>query len=210
MNDEVKEVKEEGLVETLATEGGADAEQGGVEEPVVEEKMVPQSKVNELVGRARQEGRESAMRELLDKYGVGDDAELDDIFGRGQKYDILNDEYESEKANYRATAQENALLKSGADEDRWEDIKLILGGHGLDVTVENIAEFAETHPEWLKAKARVAEPVTVEEAKKAADRLEDKEKSEKVSVIKKFGSSASTPKKDTIDEEEYAMSMFGM
>lgn len=220
MEDEKKvlgeeEVKEEGLVETLATEGGDGAEQSGAEEPKPSEKMVPQSKVNELVGRARQEGRESAMRELFDKYGVENAEELDEVFARGQQYDILNDTYESERGNFRSVAQENALLRSGADEDRWDDIKLILGGRGLDVTLENIEEYAKTHPEWLKVKPDVSDDglkqITKRDAEAVAEKLLVKDAGDKkVAVLGKFGGSAAVPKRETIDEEEFGLSLFGV
>ena len=121
-------------------------------EPEVEqqpaEKMLTQSQVNELVGRARQEGRESALRELYGRYGVSDDAELDDVFGKGQAYYDLDDEYQAQGASMKALMAENALLKSKVDESRWDDIKLILGGKGIDITPENIEAMIPSHPEW--------------------------------------------------------------
>lgn len=139
-----------------------------VDDSVVEpepEKMLTQSQVNELVGRARQEGRESALRELYVRYGVSGDEELGDIFGRGQAYFDLDDEFKAQGDSYRATLAENALLKSRADESRWEDIKLILGGKGLDVTMENIESLIPSHPEWRTTPQpqgqAVADPVMV-------------------------------------------------
>lgn len=139
-----------------------------VEEEQVEEKMLSQSQVNELVGRARQEGRESALKELekikndsmlegrngyisemLSKYGVSDESELDNIFGNGQAYDSLNEDYLSQTNSLREMMAENALLKSKVRSDKFEDIKLILGGKGLDVTVDNIEAMLPTHPEWV-------------------------------------------------------------
>ena len=124
-------------------------EEIGVEEkPVQQEKMLTQSQVNELVGRARQEGRESAMKELLERYGVSNDVELNDVFGKGQTYDDLNEEFLSQGNSYKAALAENALLKSKISPDRWEDVKLILTGKGLDVTTDNIESMVMTHPEW--------------------------------------------------------------
>ena len=117
-----------------------------VEQP--QEKMLTQSQVNDLVGRARQEGRMSAMKELLERYGVGDESELNDVFGRGQAYDSLNDEFTNTSHLYNEVMAENALLKTQVDTDRWEDVKLILGGKGLDITEENINALLPSHPEW--------------------------------------------------------------
>lgn len=149
----------EGSADNSVEETPAASEDDSVVEPEPE-KMLTQSQVNELVGRARQEGRESALRELYGRYGVSGDEELGDIFGRGQAYFDLDDEFKAQGDSYRATLAENALLKSRADESRWEDIKLILGGKGLDVTMENIESLIPSHPEWRTTQA-VADPVMV-------------------------------------------------
>lgn len=118
-------------------------------EPI--EKTFTQSQVNEMVGKARMEGRDSAMKALYGRYGVNGDSELDDMFGRGQAYDVLNDEYRTQGDQYRQVMAENALLKSKVDENRWDDIKLILGGKGLDISQENIESLIPSHPEWRGA-----------------------------------------------------------
>lgn len=159
---------DEGSVEETPEESPTTSVDDSVDDSVVEpepEKMLTQSQVNELVGRARQEGRESALRELYGRYGVSGDEELGDIFGRGQAYFDLDDEFKAQGDSYRATLAENALLKSRADESRWEDIKLILGGKGLDVTMENIESLIPSHPEWRTTPQpqgqAVADPVMV-------------------------------------------------
>lgn len=139
------ESEPEAEVETEETEQ-PEAEPEAEQQPA--EKMLTQSQVNELVGRARQEGRESALRELYGRYGVSDDAELDDVFGKGQAYYDLDDEYQAQGASMKALMAENALLKSKVDESRWDDIKLILGGKGIDITPENIEAMIPSHPEW--------------------------------------------------------------
>ena len=153
------ESSNEASADNSAEETPAASEDDSVVEPEPE-KMLTQSQVNELVGRARQEGRESALRELYGRYGVSGDEELGDIFGRGQAYFDLDDEFKAQGDSYRAALAENALLKSRADESRWEDIKLILGGKGLDVTMENIESLIPSHPEWRTTQA-VADPVMV-------------------------------------------------
>lgn len=132
--------------ETEQPEAEPEVEPEAEQQPA--EKMLTQSQVNELVGRARQEGRESALRELYGRYGVSDDAELDDVFGKGQAYYDLDDEYQAQGASMKALMAENALLKSKVDESRWDDIKLILGGKGIDITPENIEAMIPSHPEW--------------------------------------------------------------
>lgn len=124
-------------------------------EPQPVEQTFTQSRVNELVGRARQEGRESALKELFNRYGVNTDDELNEVFGRGQAYDGLNDEYSAMNNSYKELSIENALLKSEVAPERYEDVKLILTGKGYDVTVENIAMLLPSHPEWKGANTAV-------------------------------------------------------
>ena len=194
---EAEETKEEGATEPETTEE-EEVQAEEAEEKPVEEKMLTQSQVNELVGRARQEGRESAMKELLTRYGVGDEAEMGEVFGKGQAYDSLNDEYTGVNASYKEVMAENALLKSNIDMSRWNDVKLILGGSGLEVTEENIAEMLPSHPEW-KANGVVS---TFEENGNTAP------EEPKKSVIRKLGSEVSK-QEDGISEEEKFRKLFG-
>lgn len=177
MNNEEKEIleiKEEENGDTLtpSDEVVENQEQPIHEEPLVEEepelnldennedlvepepepeapKMFDQNYVNDLVGRTRIEARDKAMRSLYDRYGVDTEDELNEIFGRGQSYNILNNDYNDLSTRYSDVMAENALLKSKTDESRWDDIRLILKGKGLDITPENIAMELTTHPEWM-------------------------------------------------------------
>lgn len=121
-----------------------------VEEEV--EKTLTQSQVNELIGNTRTETRDKTraevMQEFYNRYGVSGDDELNDIFGRGQNYDILNDNYTMQGNQLRDVLAENALLKSGISESRWGDAKAILASKGLEVNQENILSELVTHPEW--------------------------------------------------------------
>lgn len=116
------------------------------------ERMLTQSQVNELVGRARQEGREAGRKEVMDelygRYGVSTDNEMNDIFGKGQGYDLLNDDYNTLNGKFSDLSAENALLKSKIVDNRWDDVKAILKSKGMDISVENIAQELATHPEW--------------------------------------------------------------
>lgn len=164
-------------------------------EPVEEEKMLTQSQVNEIVGRARQEGRESAMRELYGRYGVSGDEELDEVFGNGQRYSDLDDEYRVQGDSMRALQAENALLKTKVDEARWGDIKLILGGKGLEITPENIEAEIPSHPEWRKAEGPEAGEAQEQEP----------------TVLRKLGGEAKSADDDEREnEQEQAMKLFGL
>lgn len=181
------------------------------------EKMLTQSQVNELVGRARQEGRESALRELYGRYGVSGDSELNDVFGRGQAYVTLDDDFKAEQSSNKALLAENALLKTKVDESRWEDIKAILGSKNMDITPENIEAEIPTHPEWRQMAAAAAQPQQQPQAQPQPqqDSLQPQpqQQPQQQAVLRKLGSE-STAKDggngdDEESEKERAMKLFG-
>lgn len=187
------ESEPEPIAEEVPTEG----------EPVQPEKMLTQSQVNELVGRARQEGRESAMRELYGRYGVSSDEEMNDVFGRGQTYAALDDEYNKQKESMVQLMTENALLKSNIDAARWDDVKYILKGKGYEVTPENIEAEIASHPEWRT----VTPPQTAVAA--PADQNQPQPQQQPPTVLRRLGSEA-TVKDDSADEEDRVRNLFGM
>lgn len=175
------------------------------------EKMLTQSQVNELVGRARQEGRESALKELYGRYGVSGDSELNDVFGRGQAYLTLDDDFKAEQSSNKALLAENALLKTKVDESRWEDIKAILGSKNMDITPENIEAEIPTHPEWRQQIAAAAQPQQQQPQQPQQDSLQPQPQQQ--AVLRKLGSE-STAKDggngdDEESEKERAMKLFG-
>lgn len=176
------------------------------------EKMLTQSQVNELVGRARQEGRESALRELYGRYGVSGDSELNDVFGRGQAYVTLDDDFKAEQSSNKALLAENALLKTKVDESRWEDIKAILGSKNMDITPENIEAEIPTHPEWRQMAAAAAQPQQQPQAQPQPQQ-DSLQPQAQQAVLRKLGSE-STAKDggngdDDESEQERAMKLFG-
>lgn len=175
------------------------------------EKMLTQSQVNELVGRARQEGRESALRELYGRYGVSGDSELNDVFGRGQAYVTLDDDFKAEQSSNKALLAENALLKTKVDESRWEDIKAILGSKNMDITPENIEAEIPTHPEWRQIAAAQPQQQPQSQPQPQQDSLQPQQQQQ--AVLRKLGSE-STAKDggngdDEESEKERAMKLFG-
>lgn len=176
------------------------------------EKMLTQSQVNELVGRARQEGRESALKELYGRYGVSGDSELNDVFGRGQAYVTLDDDFKAEQSSNKALLAENALLKTKVDESRWEDIKAILGSKNMDITPENIEAEIPTHPEWRQQMAAQPQQQPQAQPQPQQDSLQPQPQQQQA-VLRKLGSE-STAKDggngdDDESEQERAMKLFG-
>lgn len=179
------------------------------------EKMLTQSQVNELVGRARQEGRESALKELYGRYGVSGDSELNDVFGRGQAYLTLDDDFKAEQSSNKALLAENALLKTKVDESRWEDIKAILGSKNMDITPENIEAEIPTHPEWRQT-VSVQQQSQVQAQPQQDSPFQAQaqpQPQQQQAVLRKLGSE-STAKNggngdDEESEKEQAMRLFG-
>lgn len=137
--------------------------------PIVEEngvtetsyKTFTQDDVDKLVGDTRIKTREKTFRYIYDRYGVKDEEELDSLVANAQRYDTQKEMYESDKASWEAEKEENtkklgemsetiALMQSGVDKDRYEDVKLILKGKGMPISLENIEAEMATHPEWKK------------------------------------------------------------
>ncbi len=174
-------------------------------------KYVPQSKVNEIAAQARKEGRESAMRELLLRYGVGSNDELDDLFGKGQSYTDLDNDFNIQNSYYRDALAENALLKTGINQDRWEDVKLILGGKNLEITPENIESHLASHPEWKGNNAVEKKALTPEMAQGYMDNIGNRMNvvnNDKPTTLKKLGNEAS-PVQPEMTEEELARKLYG-
>ena len=175
------------------------------------EKMLTQSQVNELVGRARQEGRESALKELYGRYGVSGDSELNDVFGRGQAYLTLDDDFKAEQSSNKALLAENALLKTKVDESRWEDIKAILGSKNMDITPENIEAEIPTHPEWRQT-VSVQQQQQQQAQQPQQDSLQAQQPQQQA-VLRKLGSESTAKNGENGDDEESeqerAMKLFG-
>ena len=216
-NIESNEVPTEGEGESEEVEPESDpepiAEEAPTEgEPVQPEKMLTQSQVNELVGRARQEGRESAMRELYGRYGVSSDEEMNDVFGRGQTYAALDDEYNKQKESMVQLMTENALLKSNIDAARWDDVKYILKGKGYEVTPENIEAEIASHPEWRTVTptptAVAAAPADDQNQPQPQPQQTQQQAQQPPTVLRRLGSEATV--KDDVDEEDRVRNLFGM
>lgn len=198
----------EGEEQQQPIDDGADGGTPNEGEPVPPEKMLTQSQVNELVGRARQEGRESAMRELYGRYGVSNDEEMNDVFGRGQTYAALDDEYNKQKESMVQLMTENALLKSNIDAARWDDVKYILKGKGYEVTPENIEAEIASHPEWRTA---VTPPTAVAGGGSAiADPNQAQPQQQPPTVLRRLGSEATVRDESADTEEDRVRNLFGM
>ena len=138
--------KEEEVADTQSAREGESGKEAPTETKAVDERaekpMFTQSQVDELVGKARQEGRqkgyESAMTELRERYGVDGDDDLDRIFANGGRFDELSSRYEKSGKELAEVRAELALARSGIVPERQSDARAILAGNGMDVSEETL------------------------------------------------------------------------
>lgn len=188
--------------------------------PVVEENGVTetpartftQEELNDITGKTRVETRDKTFRYIYDRYGVNDEAGLDELVGNAQRYDSLQEQYNNDKKAWTDSSnardkeladikEQVALMQSGIDKERYEDAKLILKGKGLEVSLDNINQEMATHPEWSgktaeeanKPYAKTGEPI-------------ETTPNEPVTKVSVLGNEPTTSTGDS--EEERAMRMF--
>lgn len=183
-----------------------------VEEPQTAEKLFTQSQVNDLVGKTRMETREQTYRAIYGRYGVDDEAGMDELIGNAQRYDTVRDEYDSARKNWENTdlmrnnelaevKEHVALLESGIDRSRFDDAKAIIKAKGLEVNVENIENELATHPEWKGKTA--GEEINPNFHKSPT--AEPQVTPTPTSTIKVLGNEGSSDSNHGMSEEEYAM-----
>lgn len=183
--------------------------------PEVEKAIFTQSQVNKLAGKAREEGRASALKELFARYGVADENELNGIFGKGQTYDDLNEEYAAQGNSVREVRAENALLRTNIVPERWDDVKAILGTKGLEISQENITAELATHPEWrgssvaVETEKKPFSPEMGEQLKNTPTQKPDATES-KMSPLRRLGTENGENESPEISEEKKILSMFGL
>lgn len=210
-------VEEQSLTpETPDTPEVASVNDSGLEENPfsldgVATKMFTQSQVDEIAGKTRVDTREKTFRYIYGRYGVDSEEQLDELVGRAQKFDLLQEDFDAQKKSWEEhntqrdrelveIKEQVALMQSGIDSNRYEDAKLILKGKGLEVNLENIERELATHPEWRKVSSGTSEEeeknfVKVDETKTITPT--------QVSKVSVLGNEASSY--DGESEEDYAL-----
>lgn len=202
---EPEKPEEQGLEET------PEAQAEGEAEPKEEEqRMFTQEQVNELVGKARAEGRkrgyEQAKTEALQRYNVDSDDQLDSLFANGSRYTELSERFKDSGNRLKDAQTELALVKSRIVPERQSDVKAILGANGLEVTEENIAALLPTHPEWTAQAVQAPQQGQPQPQQAAPNQEKEWEPQE---PIDKLGIEPSRSKEPTEEEQrEKAMKMF--
>lgn len=124
------------------------------EEKISESETTPstftQDQVNELVGKARIEGRDSALKKLREEYGLEDINNLGEMIGKAQQYDFVNGEYENANKELGTYRQKDVLNQADVDPARYDDVLVHFKGKGIELTPETLATELNTHKEWMK------------------------------------------------------------
>ena len=193
------------------------------EPPIIEEdgaietsyKTFTQDDVDKLVGETRVKTREKTFNYIYNRYGVKNEEELDSLVANAQRYDTLKEETDNERAGWEternerdgkltSMSEEIALMKSGVDSNRYEDVKLILKGKGLEVTTENIEAELATHPEWISKEEKEEEAV-------APTPINPEEPAPTPTVTTRIKALGNEPKPaPSMSEEEQAEKLFKM
>lgn len=218
-----EEIEDAGMANTgdeenAVTETVEESSESDINAPIEEEippaeKLFTQSQVNDLVGKTRMETREQTYRAIYGRYGVDDEAGMDELVGNAQRYETLHDEYDSAKKNWEtsdlartselAEVKEHvALLESGIDRNRFDDAKAIIKSKGLEVSVETIQNELATHPEW-KGNSAPMEPVNPNFHKDP--NATPQETPSPKSTIQVLGNEGSSDTNSGMSEEEFAM-----
>jgi hypothetical protein len=173
-------------------------------------KTFTQSQVDEIAGKTRFETREKTFRYIYGRYGVNSEEELDELVGRGQRFELLQEEFDTSKKDWdnhnmlrdkelADIKEQVALMQSGIDSNRYEDAKFILKGKGLDISLENIEKELGTHPEWKK----ILPETTSEHADKFVKNSESTVPTQKISKLSVLGNDEQNYQGES--EEDYAL-----
>ena len=230
----VTSTEEEVATDTIGDNGVAGIEvsvgENPIQEtPIIEEngatetsyKTFTQDDVDKLVGETRVKTREKTFNYIYNRYGVKNEEELDSLVANAQRYDTLKEdsdmarkEWETERnerdGKLTELSEEIALMKSGVDADRYEDVKLILRGKGMDVTAENIEAELATHPEWI-SKGTNEESVETPSPVAPVENTVDGEQPQPVTTTTRIKTLGNEPKPaPAMSEEEEAEKLFKM
>jgi hypothetical protein len=192
-----------------------------------QEKMIPQSEVNRILqarlAEVKAKAREEAIRELKEqterdvrngyytKYGVDSDDELDGLFANGQKYGVLNSACGETQKELEFERAENALLRSGIKEDRFDDVRAWAQFNNQPITPETIQSGLQTHPEWLGTAPETVPAGGVQGLDRQSPQMSaNYVQSQKPSVIQKVGSDPGSQADTELSEKQRAFAAMGI
>lgn len=133
--EEQEQVVEQAAVETPATTNEDTPS-------VPTEETFTQDRVNEIV----QERLARASQKVLERYGVNNLEELDEIVKNTQNW---HDEFDRVTIANKELTKNNLFLKNNIDPAKYDDINIYFKGAELEFEEDVFSDVLAKHPEWL-------------------------------------------------------------
>lgn len=179
MQEEIEKTQ----VEEVVTVGNEEQEPKVQEEVKTSEGTFTQEQVNEIV-RAR---LERSQARIFNRYGVKNKIELDNLIGKAQSYQVMNERYALIKDENSGLKQELAFLKNNINPERKDDIMAYFKGKEIEFSNDNLVNELATHPEWLNPVQVDDKPKTTIQILGNGNELQEEKPNEKDVMAKYFG-----------------------
>lgn len=186
----MEEIKQEETVDTATT----DVETSTTENEEVKEaenseqketpKSFTQEQVNEMVKSRLDRDRKS----MFKRYGVEDRKGLDELIGKAQSYQMMEERYNASQTELAELRESNLFLKNNINPDRYDDVRTYFKGKELELNADNLANELSSHSEWIAKKGEEAKPKTTIQ----------------------FMGNESPKEKPSVNERDMAMELFGL
>lgn len=104
------------------------------------EKLFNQGQVDEFIT--------NRLNRLYKRYGAENKAQLDEMVGKAQSYDIMKERYEGLSNENSQLKEQIAFLKNSISPERYDDVRAYFKGKGLEFNNDNLVQELNGHPEW--------------------------------------------------------------
>ncbi len=105
------------------------------------EKTFNQEQVNDFV-RER-------LNKIYKRYGVENKQGLDELVGKAQSYNIMEERYNNAMNELSSLKEANAFMKNNINPDKYDDVRAYFKGKGLEFNEENLVNELQNHGEWV-------------------------------------------------------------
>ncbi len=105
------------------------------------EKTFNQEQVNDFV-RER-------LNKFYKRYGVENKQGLDELVGKAQSYNIMEERYNNAMNELSSLKEEHAFLKNNINPNKYDDVRAYFKGKELEFNEENLVNELQSHGEWL-------------------------------------------------------------
>lgn len=177
--ENLDEIKMQENVDTATTMG----DEGNPEQRnVPEEKSFNQQQVNDMIRERLERDRASFYK----RYGVEDRNGLDNLIGKANSYEIMDERYNNALNENYQLKEKLAFMENNINPDKYDDIRAYFKGKGLEFNNDSLASELQTHQEWLNV-AKEEAPTTVIKTLGNDNGHKNPIKDEKAEALKLFG-----------------------